>query len=47
MTFILAAVFLNVFPTRDQWVGECLVMCGIFLLNWRRNGEQSNEENSY
>ncbi|KUO78686.1 MAG: multidrug transporter [Desulfosporosinus sp. BRH_c37] len=45
MTFILAAVFLNEFPTEDQWIGGCLVMCGILLLNWRRNGEQRNEEN--
>ncbi|GEM_PF-206550 len=47
MTFILAAVFLNEFPTGDQWVGGGLVMCGILLLNWRRKGEQRNEENSY
>ena len=47
MTFILAAVFLNEFPTGDQWVGGSLVMCGILLLNWRRNGEQRNEENIY
>lgn len=47
MTFILAAVFLNEFPTGDQWVGGSLVLGGILLLNWRRNGEQRNEENIY
>ena len=47
MTFILAAVYLNEFPTGDQWVGGSLVMCGILLLNWRHNGEQRNEENIY
>ena len=47
MTFILAALFLNEFPTGDQWVGGSLVMSGILLLNWRRNGEQRNEENTY
>ena len=45
MTFILAAVFLNEFPTGDQWIGGCLVLAGILLLNWRRNSEQRNEEN--
>lgn len=45
MTFILAAVFLNEFPTGDQWIGGCLVLAGILLLNWRRNGEQRNKEN--
>ena len=44
MTFILAAVFLNEFPTGDQWIGGSLVLGGILLLNWRRNGEQRNEE---
>lgn len=44
MTFILAAVFLNEFPTGDQWIGGSLVLGGILLLNWRRNGEQTNEE---
>jgi len=44
MTFILAAVFLNDFPTGDQWIGGSLVLGGILLLNWRRNGEQRNEE---
>jgi len=44
MTFILAAVFLNEFPTGDQWIGGGLVLGGILLLNWRRNGEQRNEE---
>lgn len=39
MTFIMAAVFLNEFPTGDQWIGGGLVMCGILLLNWRRKGE--------
>lgn len=43
MTFILAAVFLNEFPTGDQWIGGSLVLAGIILLNWRRNGEQSKE----
>lgn len=46
MTFILAAVFLNEFPTGEQWVGGGLVMGGILLLNWRRIGEQRNEENT-
>jgi drug/metabolite transporter (DMT)-like permease len=45
MTFILAAVFLNEFPTGDQWIGGSFVLGGILLLNWRRNGEQTNEEN--
>ena len=44
MTFILAAVFLNEFPTGDQWIGGSLVLGGILLLNWRRNGEQRKEE---
>ena len=47
MTFILAALFLNEFPTGDQWVGGSLVMFGILLLNWRRNGEHRNKENTY
>lgn len=47
MTFILAAVFLKEFPTGDQWVGGSLVLSGILLLNWRRNIEQRNEENTY
>lgn len=42
MTFIMAAVFLNEFPTRDQWIGGSLVMGGILLLNWRFKGEQRN-----
>jgi len=42
MTFIMAAVFLNEFPTRDQWIGGGLVMGGILLLNWRFKGEQRN-----
>lgn len=42
MTFILAAVFLNEFPTRDQWIGGGLVLGGILLLNWRSQSEQSN-----
>lgn len=45
MTFILAAVFLNELPTGDQWIGGSFVLGGILLLNWRRNGEQTNEEN--
>ena len=45
MTFILAAVFLNEFPTGDQWIGGSLVLGGILLLNWRRKGEQRNAEN--
>lgn len=44
MTFILAGVFLNEFPTGDQWVGGSLVLGGILLLNWRRKGEQNSEE---
>ena len=44
MTFIMAAVFLNEFPTGDQWIGGGLVMGGILLLNWRFKGEQSNEK---
>lgn len=47
MTFILAAVFLKEFPTGDQWVGGGLVLGGILLLNWRRKGEQRNEETSH
>jgi len=47
MTFILAAVFLNEFPTGDQWIGGGLVLGGILLLNWRRKGEQRNEETSH
>ena len=42
MTFIMAAVFLNEFPTRDQWIGGGLVMGGILLLNWRFKGEERN-----
>lgn len=45
MTFVLAAVYLNEFPTGDQWIGGSLVLGGILLLNWRRNGEQRNEQN--
>lgn len=45
MTFILAAIFLVEFPTGDQWIGGGLVLSGILLLNWRRNGEQRNEKN--
>ncbi|HWQ41196.1 MAG TPA: DMT family transporter [Desulfosporosinus sp.] len=47
MTFILAAVFLNEFPTGDQWIGGSIVMCGILLLNWGSKGEQSNEKALY
>jgi Predicted permease, DMT superfamily len=43
MTFVLAAVFLNELPTRDQWIGGGLVLGGILLLNWRSSqSEQSN-----
>ena len=44
MTFIMAAVFLNEFPTEEQWIGGGLVMGGILLLNWGSKGEQSNEK---
>jgi len=44
MTFIMAAVFLNEFPTGDQWIGGGLVLGGILLLNWGSKGEQSNEK---
>lgn len=44
MTFIMAVVFLNEFPTGDQWIGGSLVMCGIIFLNWGSKGEQSNEK---
>jgi len=44
MTFIMAAVFLNEFPTGDQWIGGSLVMGGILLLNWGSKGDQSNEK---
>ncbi len=47
MTFILAAVFLNEFPTGGQWVGGGLVLAGILLLNWRSKGEQGNGKNIY
>lgn len=47
MTFILAAVFLNEFPTRDQWIGGGLVLGGIILLNWRSQSEHGNEEALY
>jgi len=43
MTFIMAAIFLNEFPTGDQWIGGGLVMGGILLLNWRFKGEPSDE----
>ncbi|MDP4126342.1 MAG: DMT family transporter, partial [Bacillota bacterium] len=46
MTFILAAVFLNEFPARDQWIGGGLVLGGILLLNWRSHSER-NEEDLY
>jgi drug/metabolite transporter (DMT)-like permease len=44
MTFMMAAIFLNEFPTGDQWVGGSLVMGGILLLNWRFKGESSYEQ---
>lgn len=44
MTFIMAAVFLNEFPTGDQWIGGSLVMGGILLLNWRFKGEPSDKK---
>jgi len=44
MTFLLAAVFLNEFPTEEQWIGGGLVMGGILLLNWGSKGELSNEK---
>ena len=47
MTFIMAAFFLNEFPTGEQWVGGSLVLGGILLLNWRRNVEQRIEQTSY
>ena len=47
MTFILAAVFLNEFPTGDQWIGGGLVLGGILLLNWRSQSGQGNEEALY
>lgn len=47
MTFIMAAIFLNEFPTVYQWIGGGLVMGGILLLNWGSKGEQSNEKALY
>lgn len=44
MTFIMAALFLNEFPTRDQWIGGGLVLVGILLLNWRRNNDECRNE---
>ncbi|AET66345.1 DMT(drug/metabolite transporter) superfamily permease [Desulfosporosinus orientis DSM 765] len=44
MTFILAAIFLNEFPSGDQLAGGGLVLVGILLLNWRSKSEQRNEE---
>lgn len=46
MTFVLAAFFLNEFPTRVQWIGGSFVLTGIILLNWRskKNEETSNKE---
>jgi drug/metabolite transporter (DMT)-like permease len=48
MTFVLAAIFLNEFPTLVQWVGGSLVLIGILLLNWRnkKNEETSNKKRS-
>lgn len=48
MTFILAAIFLNEFPTMVQWIGGSFVLAGIILLNWRskKNEETSNKERS-
>ncbi|WP_407313273.1 DMT family transporter [Desulfosporosinus sp. SB140] len=48
MTFVLAAIFLNEFPTKVQWIGGSLVLAGILLLNWRnkKNEEISNKERS-
>lgn len=47
MTFIMAAVFLNEFPTGVQLIGGSLVLGGIFLLNWRSKGEPRNEDAFY
>lgn len=44
MTFIMAAGFLNEFPSGTQWVGGSLVLSGILLLNWRNKGEQRTED---
>ncbi|MHB1652829.1 MAG: DMT family transporter [Desulfitobacteriaceae bacterium] len=42
MTFLLAALFLQEFPGRNQWAGGALVLAGIILLNWQSRSTQVN-----